>query len=71
VTSPRTHNPSHNPWTWVRIPASPIDKMENNGPLDGRKYNKNNRDIPMGKVKPKILKKNYVMSFFCKITKHD
>jgi len=27
--------------------------MEKERPLDGRKYNKNNKDIQMGQVKPK------------------
>jgi hypothetical protein len=33
--------------------------MEKDGPLDGRKYNKNIKDIQMGQVTPKnILKEN-------------
>jgi hypothetical protein len=32
--------------------------MEKDGPLDGRKYNENNKDSQMGQVKPKkIFKK--------------
>jgi hypothetical protein len=43
---------------WVQIPASTKNWMVKDGPLDGRKYNKNNKDSQMGQVTPKnCLKK--------------
>jgi len=33
---------------WVQIPASPKNYMKKDGPLDGRKYNQNNKGSRMG-----------------------
>jgi len=49
---------SEPPWTWVQIPASPKKLDGNDGPLDGRKTNENNKDSQMGQVTPQVKKKN-------------
>jgi len=41
-------------WMWVWIPASPKKLDGNDGPLDSRKTNENNKDSQMGQVTPKI-----------------
>ena len=46
---------SHGPWTWVRIPTSPKKTRWKDGPLDGRKIRKDNKDSQMGQVKKKKL----------------
>ncbi len=44
---------SEPPWTWFNIPASQKKLDGNDGPLNGRKTNKNNKDSQMGLVTPK------------------
>ncbi len=51
---------SEPPWTWVRIPATPKKLYGNEGSLNGRKTNKNNKDSQMGQVTPKKIKKEHL-----------
>jgi len=39
--------------------------MEKDGPLDGRKYNKNNKDSQTGQVTPKKKKKEILLAQIC------
>lgn len=55
MTSPRTHNPSHSPLTWVRIPARLHLKT---------RWKMIHKDIQMVKVTPKILKKTMWCHFW-------
>jgi len=57
--------------SWVQIPASPKKLDGNDGPLDDRKINENNKNSQMGQVTQQIYACLIVKYFFHVRKKHE